>query len=131
MSGFYIFLSLIILISFLLVVVIMVQNPKGGGLSASAFGGGGNQIVGGVKKTSDFLDRSTWTLAALLFLFVLLSNYTLRDGFSTSESRLLQETETTDDFPADTELPAEGGIIEEQLPASESPQGSETEGGNE
>ena len=40
----------------------MVQNPKGGGLSSS-FGGGGTQSLGGVQKTTDFLDKSTWTLS--------------------------------------------------------------------
>ena len=57
MSSFSIFLVLIISVSFLLVLVIMVQNPKGGGLSSS-FGGDAQQI-GGVKKTTDFLDKST------------------------------------------------------------------------
>ena len=56
MSTFTIFLVLIAIVCFLLVVVIMVQNPKGGGLS-STLGGGGGQI-GGVQKTSDFLDKS-------------------------------------------------------------------------
>ncbi len=73
MSIFYIFLGLIILVSFLLVVVIMVQNPKGGGLSSS-FGGGGTQQLGGVQKTTDFLDKATWGLATLLLVLVLLSN---------------------------------------------------------
>ena len=45
----------------------MVQNPKGGGLSSSF--GGGTQQVGGVQKTSDFLDRSTWILATLITSF--------------------------------------------------------------
>ncbi|MAP53531.1 preprotein translocase subunit SecG [Altibacter sp.] len=73
MSTFTIFLILIIFVAFLLVVVIMVQNPKGGGLSSS-FGGGGTQQLGGVKKTTDFLDKSTWTLATLLLALILLSN---------------------------------------------------------
>ena len=60
----------------------MVQNPKGGGLSSS-FGGGGTQQVGGVKKTSDFLDKSTWALATLLFALILLSNFSIeRDNTS-------------------------------------------------
>ncbi len=58
MSSFSIFLTLIIFVSFLLVLVIMVQNPKGGGLSSSF--GGNSQQIGGVKKTGDFLDKSTW-----------------------------------------------------------------------
>ena len=65
MSTYTIFLILIIFVAFLLVIVVMVQNPKGGGL-ASSFGGGGTQQLGGVKKTTDFLDKSTWTLATLL-----------------------------------------------------------------
>ena len=90
MSTFSIFLVLIIVVCLLLMLVIMVQNPKGGGLSSS-FGGGGTQIVGGVKKTGDFLDKSTWTLATMLIVLILLSNVALKSNFSESESKLLQE----------------------------------------
>tara|TARA_R110000737_G_scaffold349017_2_gene384221 strand:+ start:113 stop:406 length:294 start_codon:yes stop_codon:yes gene_type:complete len=74
----------------------MVQNPKGGGLSSS-FGGGGSQVVGGVKKTGDFLDRSTWTLAGILVLLILASNIALKGNFGDVESKLLQgdDIETT------------------------------------
>ncbi len=77
MSTFTIFLILILIVAVLLMLVIMVQNPKGGGLSSS-FGGGGSQVVGGVKKTGDFLDKSTWTLATLLIALILLSNVALK-----------------------------------------------------
>lgn len=73
---FLIFLGLIVIVAFLLIVVIMVQNPKGGGLSSS-FGGGGSQQVGGVKNTTDFLDKSTWALATLLLVLILISNVTI------------------------------------------------------
>jgi preprotein translocase subunit SecG len=53
----------------------MVQNPKGGGLSSS-FGGGGNQQIGGVQKTTDFLDKSTWALATILIALILVTNFT-------------------------------------------------------
>ncbi len=76
MTTFYIFLGLILLVSFLLIVVVMVQNPKGGGLSSS-FGGGGTQQLGGVKKTGDFLDKSTWVLATSLLVLILLASTTL------------------------------------------------------
>ncbi|PIB26298.1 MULTISPECIES: preprotein translocase subunit SecG [Maribacter] len=96
MSTFSIFLILIIIVCFLLVLVIMVQNPKGGGLSSS-FGGGGNQVVGGVKKTGDFLDKSTWTLAGLLVILILASNIALKGNFGDADSKLLQgdDFETT------------------------------------
>jgi len=89
MSTFSIFIALIIVVCFLLVLVVMVQNPKGGGLSSSF--GGGSQQVGGVQKTSDFLDRSTWILASLLLVLILISNVTLTSGSSSQDSKLLQE----------------------------------------
>ena len=88
MSTFSIFLVLIVIVAFLLVVVIMVQNPKGGGLSSS-FGGGGGQQVGGVKKTSDFLDKSTWALATLLIVLILMSNIAIGGTDSSQESKAL------------------------------------------
>tara|TARA_B100000989_G_C19207778_1_gene330486 strand:- start:174 stop:443 length:270 start_codon:yes stop_codon:yes gene_type:complete len=69
----------------------MVQNPKGGGL-ASTFGGDSQQI-GGVKKTTDFLDRSTWILASLILLLILFSNITLNTEDDFNESELLNNTE--------------------------------------
>jgi len=88
MGQFTIFLVLIVLVSFLLVVVIMVQNPKGGGLSSS-FGGGGTQQLGGVQKTTDFLDKSTWTLATIMIILILVSNVTINRGTGTVESKVL------------------------------------------
>jgi preprotein translocase subunit SecG len=70
-----IFAILIIISSVLLVLVVLVQNPKGGGLSSS-FGGGGNQIMG-AKKTTDFLEKATWTLAIALISLSLLSNFAI------------------------------------------------------
>lgn len=78
-TMFYVFLGLIIFVAFLLIVVIMVQNPKGGGLSSS-FGGGGGQQMGGVQKTTDFLDKATWGLATILLILILLSNISIFGG---------------------------------------------------
>ncbi|MGF1557312.1 preprotein translocase subunit SecG [Paucihalobacter sp.] len=94
MGNFTIFLILIVAVSFLLVVVIMVQNPKGGGLSSS-FGGGGTQQLGGVKKTGDFLDKSTWALATLLLVLILLSNFAIPGIGGDVESKALKDSNTT------------------------------------
>ncbi len=103
MSTFTIFLILIVIVAFLLIVVIMVQNPKGGGLSSS-FGGGGTQQLGGVKKTTDFLDKSTWTLATILLALILLSNVAINSGSGVQESKALdQNTE----LPVLQDAPAE------------------------
>ncbi len=78
----------------------MVQNPKGGGLSSS-FGGGGSQQLGGVKKTGDFLDKSTWALATGLLVLILLSNATIGGTKTNVESRALDESETTISQPTE------------------------------
>ena len=71
-----IFAILIIITSILLVLVVLVQNPKGGGLSSSFGGGAGNQIMG-AKKTTDFLEKTTWTLAIILIVLSLASNFAI------------------------------------------------------
>ena len=105
MSSFSIFLALIIFVSFLLVLVIMVQNPKGGGLSSSF--GGDSQQIGGVKKTGDFLDKSTWVLASLLLILILLSNLTINKGNDNIDSKLLDPNQVESTIPE---------VINEEIP---------------
>ena len=97
-----VFTILIIITSILLVLVVLVQNPKGGGLSSS-FGGGGTQQLGGVKQTTDFLDKSTWYLGATLIGLILLSNITFTQSDSISESKALDTEEiVVDPLPINT-----------------------------
>lgn len=72
------FLIAITIVCFLLILAIMVQNPKGGGLSSSF--GGSTQQMGGVQKTTDFLDKSTWTLGGILIALILLSSIAFDSG---------------------------------------------------
>lgn len=99
MSTFSIFLVLITIVCFLLIVVIMVQNPKGGGLSSSI---GGSQMLGGVQKTTDFLDRSTWVLATSLIVLVLLSSLSFTGTLSDNSSKVIDDSTAT----PKTEMPA-------------------------
>ena len=71
----YIFVSVLILITcILLILVVLVQNSKGGGL-ASNFSSS-NQFMG-VRKTADFLEKTTWTLAIILLSLSLLSIFVI------------------------------------------------------
>ncbi len=88
MANFTIFLVLITIVCFLLIIVIMVQNPKGGGLSSSL---GGSTQMGGVQKTTDFLDKSTWTLATLLIVLILLSSLSFPGMMGGTESKIIDE----------------------------------------
>lgn len=92
MSTFSIFLVLITIVCFLLIIVIMVQNPKGGGLSSSL---GGSQMMGGVQKTTDFLDKSTWTLATILIALILLSSLSFTGSLSDNESKIIDQTDAS------------------------------------
>ncbi|MHC5308994.1 preprotein translocase subunit SecG [Myroides sp. LJL116] len=84
-TEFTIFLVLMAIVCFLLIVVIMVQNPKGGGLDSSF---GGSTVVGGVKNTNDFLDKSTWVLGGILIILILMSSLSFSGGVG-GESKLL------------------------------------------
>jgi preprotein translocase subunit SecG len=103
MSTFSIFLVLITIVCFLLVVVIMVQNPKGGGLSSSI---GGSQMLGGVQKTTDFLDKSTWTLATILIALILLSSLSFTGSLSDTDSKIIEKSEAPATTPATPAAPA-------------------------
>lgn len=105
MSTFSIFVVLITIVCFLLVVVIMVQNPKGGGLSSAITG---TQMLGGVQKTTDFLDKSTWTLGAILLGLILLSSL----SFSKPDSAPV--------------IPQTTPAVENQQPAAPAPAATET-----
>jgi preprotein translocase subunit SecG len=84
---------LIIIVCILLILVVLVQNSKGGGL-ASSFASS-NQVMG-VRKTGDFLEKATWTLAiALLVLSIVSTAYNKTSEGSTkgSESVTRQKAE--------------------------------------
>ena len=103
MSTFSIFLVLITIVCFLLIIVIMVQNPKGGGLSSTL---GGSTQMGGVQKTTDFLDKSTWVLATLLIIFIILSSLSFTGDLSDNSSKIIDETETSAPKTATPAAPA-------------------------
>lgn len=65
----FVFLSiLIVLVCLLLIGVVLIQESKGGGL-ASSFSAS-NQVMG-VKRTGDFLEKATWSLAIALLVLSL------------------------------------------------------------
>jgi len=83
----YVLLSILILIcSVLLVLVVLVQNSKGGGL-ASGFSSS-NQVLG-VRKTTDFLEKFTWSLAGALIVFCVAITATIPRGQVTNSSEVL------------------------------------------
>jgi len=85
--GLYILIMVLILIACVfLVLVVLVQNAKGGGL-ASNFSSN-NQVMG-VRKTTDFLEKATWTLAIVLGVLALTSTFVIpRKGTQVQQSEV-------------------------------------------
>ena len=91
------FSILILITCALLLLVILVQNPKGGGLSSSFGGGSSNQIMG-AKKTTDFLEKATWTLAIVLIVLSLASNFAI-DRTTTEDNNTMKGEEQISTTP--------------------------------
>jgi len=100
------FTILIVVVSVLLVLVILVQNPKGGGLS-SAFGGDSPQMLGGVKKTTDFLDKATWSLVIALFVLVIGMNMVSTETVEEQDTILQEQVEDAMPFQPMPAAPAD------------------------
>ena len=71
-----IFLTILILIAaILLILIVIVQNSKGGGLAA---GFGESNKYMGVRKTTDFLEKATWTLAGAMVVLSIASSFFIK-----------------------------------------------------
>ncbi len=90
----YAFITILIIIVCLLIIgIVLVQNPKGGGLGAGfGGGGGGGGALGGVQKTTDFLEKGTWALAIALLVLSIISTIAI------------DKNNRVDTFQSDTEV---------------------------
>lgn len=91
---------LIVIASILLILIVLVQNSKGGGL-ASSFSAS-NQIMG-VRKTTDFLEKATWTLAAAVLILCLVAAYAIPRDQIGRGSAIQEQVEKA---PSDQIIPA-------------------------
>jgi preprotein translocase subunit SecG len=83
--------------------IVLIQNSKGGGLAAGF--ASSNQIMG-VRKTTDFLEKATWTLAGLMVIISVLAAYSLTSG-ETVDSFDTQAVQTYETAADNAELPVE------------------------
>ena len=102
---------LILIVSVLLGLIVLVQNSKGGGLVSNF--GGANQMMG-VRQTTDFLEKATWTLGGILVVLCLISSITLpkasKEGTPRSEIENMIPALPSTEAPAaamPTEAPAD------------------------
>ena len=100
---------LIVAICVFLTLIILVQNSKGGGLAANF--SASNQIMC-VRKTADFLEKATWTLAGSLVVLCLVTAFILpKSGALNANQSILDaqienaaDPSTTPSFPTTVPL---------------------------
>jgi len=111
----YTFVSIIIvLVCLLLILIVLVQNSKGGGLTAGF--SSSNQVMG-VRRTTDFLETATWTLAIALVVLSVAICFSFRDG-------QIQSSKLSDDLQNNTPEQIANPFAGEDL---QSPLGEEQE----
>lgn len=97
---------LILVVSILLGLVVLVQNSKGGGLISNF--GGANQMMG-VRQTTDFLEKATWTMAIILVVLCLMSSMSIpknvRSG-QVQDSQMREQIEMSAPMAPAAEAPA-------------------------
>jgi preprotein translocase subunit SecG len=94
---------LIIVACFLQVLIVLVQNSKGGGLAAN-FTSAGQTM--GVRKTADFLEKSTWTIAIGIFVLCLVATAAIPRGGESQNSRIQSAIDNAVDPNAIPTLPS-------------------------
>lgn len=79
---------LIALVCILLMAAVLIQNPKGGGVDSTFGGSATNQMLGAARST-DFIEKATWYLAAALLVLCILTS--LMVGGSGAEAPLMTQ----------------------------------------
>ena len=100
--GIYIFVSVLIIVACVFqILIVLVQNSKGGGLAAN-FTSAGQTM--GIRKTADFLEKSTWTLAAAILILCVVATAAIPRGVQ-SGSRIENSIQNAVDPNAIPNLP--------------------------
>lgn len=110
---------LVIIASIFMCLIVLIQESKGGGL-ASGFASG-NQMMG-VRKTTDVIEKLTWSLAAAMVVFSVISVYFIPSAAGTSS--VMEGVATEQQLTAPTNLPgipAADAADAADAPAAEAP----------
>ncbi len=100
---FTVIIILAIIASILLILAVLIQNPKGGGIAANF--SAANQIAG-VKKTNEFIEKATWTLAISIMVLSVGSRFVYTPDLEKRNAFLDRVEESTPAAPAPVTTPA-------------------------
>ena len=117
---YLLFIALIVVAALLMCFVVLIQNSKGGGL-ASSFASS-NQIMG-VRKTTDFIEKMTWSLAGFMVVMSIACAYVLPTA--STESSVIMEQAVKESATNPLNAPAGFGAPTTTTPAVETPAATE------
>ncbi|MEG1673061.1 MAG: preprotein translocase subunit SecG, partial [Alistipes sp.] len=104
-------IGLILVASVLVILAVLVQSPKSG--MAANFGAS-NQVMG-VRETTNFLEKFTWTMAIAIVVLSLVATLAMDKGLvATSNGEISKDVKALQERIIDTEAPA-------AMPAAEIP----------
>ena len=103
---------LFVIVSVLMCGIVLIQNSKGGGL-ASSFASS-NQIMG-VRKTTDFLEKATWTLAIVIALLSVVAAWSLPTRVELGHDSVLMENAINDNAVNPETLPGFDTPVAEEI----------------
>lgn len=86
---------LAVIVAILLAAIVLIQESKGGGLASSV--AGANSVLG-VRKTTDFVEKATWTLAGILVFLSVISVFFVNKGTVTADD-LVNDMQTSAPAP--------------------------------
>ena len=109
MGLYTLFVILIVIASILMIGIVLIQESKGGGL-ASNFSSS-NQIMG-VRKTTDFIEKATWTLAAFMVVCSIICAHVAPTG--TTSNSVVEKAATAGSNTNPNNLPNFGASQQKQ-----------------
>ena len=98
----------------LLILIVLVQNPKGGGMATNF--SAANQILG-VNKTTEGVEKITWTLAGILLVLSLAGPFFVNKSGGSSKESLMKENIENATPGATAPAPAPQGTTPPPAPA--------------
>ena len=97
------FVILIVIAAIMMIAIVLIQESKGGGLSTGF--AGGNAVLG-VRKTTDFIEKATWTLAGAMVVLSVICAYVATTALS--EQSVIEKAATEQSATNPTNLPGFG-----------------------
>lgn len=109
------FVILIVIAALLMIGIVLIQESKGGGLSTGF--AGGNAVLG-VRKTTDFIEKATWGLAAAMVVLSVVCAYVAPSAVT--EQSVIEKAATEQSTTNPQNLPGFGASQTKQdAPAAE------------